>query len=56
MKGVIKFVLLPPVFGGSEIIIHFQEANARLFSNCYNKQDIFLQTNDPGNYLRENIS
>ena len=26
--------------GDSEQIIHFQEAYARLFSNCYNKQDI----------------
>ena len=26
--------------GDSELIIHFQEAYARLFSNCYNKQGI----------------
>ena len=30
---------------GSELIIHFQEANARLFPNCYNKQGI--QSNLP---------
>ena len=26
--------------GDSELIIHFQQAYARLFSNCYNKQGI----------------
>ena len=26
--------------GDSELIIHFQEAYAKLFSNCYNKQGI----------------
>ena len=31
--------------GNSELIIQFQEAYARLFSNCYNKQDI--QSNLP---------
>ena len=31
--------------GDSELIIHFQEAFARLFSSCYNKQDI--QSNLP---------
>ena len=31
--------------GDSELIIHFQEAYARLFPNCYNKQGI--QTNLP---------
>ena len=31
--------------GDSELIIHFQEAYARLFSNCYNKQGI--QSNLP---------
>ena len=31
--------------GDSELIIHFQEAFARPFSNCYNKQDI--QSNLP---------
>ena len=40
--------LVPPVtssIGDSELIIHFQEAYARLFSNCYNKQGI--QSNLP---------
>ena len=40
---------LVPLFiysvGDSEVIIHFQEAYARLFSNCYNKQGI--QSNLP---------
>ena len=31
--------------GDSELIEHFQEAYARLFSNCYNKQGI--QSNLP---------
>ena len=31
--------------GDSDLIIHFQEAHARLFSNCYNKQGI--QSNLP---------
>ena len=31
--------------GDSELIIHFQEAYARLFPNCYNKQGI--QSNLP---------
>ena len=31
--------------GDSELIIHFQEAYERLFSNCYNKQAI--QSNMP---------
>ena len=31
--------------GGFELVIHFQEAYARLFSNCYNKQGI--QSNLP---------
>ena len=31
--------------GDSELIIHFQEGYARLFSNCYNKQSI--QSNLP---------
>ena len=30
---------------GFELIIHFQEAHARLFSNCYNKEGI--QSNLP---------
>ena len=36
-------VLVPLVtssIGDSELIIHFQEAYARLFPNCYNKQGI----------------
>ena len=32
--------LLSSSIGDSELIVHFQEAYARLFSNCYNKQDI----------------
>ena len=28
------------IVGDSELVIHFQEAYARLFSNCYNKQGI----------------
>ena len=32
--------LVTSSIGNSELIIHFQEAYARLFSNCYNKQDI----------------
>ena len=50
--------LVTSSFGDSEQIIHFQEAYARLFLNCYNKQDIhsnFLQANEPGNYLCESI-
>ena len=30
--------LVSSSLGDSELIIHFQEAYARLFSNCYNKQ------------------
>ena len=37
--------LITSSFGNSELIIHFQEAHARLFSNCYNKQSI--QSNLP---------
>ena len=45
----------------SELIMHFQEANARLFPNCYNKQSIqsnlpTFYTNEPRNYLCESIS
>ena len=50
--------------GDSELIIHFQEADARLFSNCFNEQGI--QSNllsyrpmiayEPGNYLCKSIS
>ena len=32
--------LVTSCVGDSELIIHFQEAYARLFSNCYNKQGI----------------
>ena len=32
--------LVTSSIGDSELIIHFQEAYARLFSNCYNKQGI----------------
>ena len=42
-------------------IKHFQEAYARLFPNCYNKQGIqsklaFLHTNEPENYSRTSIA
>ena len=45
MKGVIWISLVTSSIGDSELIIHFQEACARLFSNCYNKQSI--QSNLP---------
>ena len=32
--------LVTSSIGDSELIIHFQEAYARFFSNCYNKQGI----------------
>ena len=32
--------LVTSSIGNSELIIHFQEAYARFFSNCYNKQGI----------------
>ena len=32
--------LVTSSIGDSELIIHFQEAYARLFSNCYNNQGI----------------
>ena len=32
--------LVTSSIGDSELIIHFQGANARLFPNCYNKQGI----------------
>ena len=37
--------LVTSSIGDSELIIHFQEAYARLFPNCYNKQGI--QSNFP---------
>ena len=37
--------LVASIIGDSELIIHFQEAYARLFPNCYNKQGI--QSNLP---------
>ena len=37
--------LVTSSIGDSELIIHFQEAQARLFPNCYNKQGI--QSNLP---------
>ena len=37
--------LVTSSIGDSELIIHFQEAYARLLSNCYNKQGI--QSNLP---------
>ena len=37
--------LVTSSIGDSELIIHFQEAYARLFPNCYNKQGI--QSNLP---------
>ena len=44
MKGVIWFLVTSSV-GDSELIIHFQDAYARPFSNYYNKQCI--QSNLP---------
>ena len=35
--------LVTSSIGDSELIIHFKEAYARLFTNCYNKQG-FSQT------------
>ena len=55
-EGCALFPLVTYSIGDSELIIHFQEAYARLFPNCYNKQGIqsnlhtFLHTNEPGNY------
>ena len=45
MKGVILVLLVTSSIGDSELITHFQEAYARLFPNCYNKQGI--QSNMP---------
>ena len=39
-KGCDLVPLVTSSIGDSELIIHFQEASARLFSNCYNKQGI----------------
>ena len=52
--------LVTPNMGDSELIIHIQEAYARLFSNCYNKQGIqsnmLFQANEPGNiFMRKYI-
>ena len=53
--------LITSSIGDSEIIIHFQEAYARLLPNCYNKRVFgvklaFLHANISGNYLCENRS
>ena len=44
-EGCALVPLVISSIGDSELIIHFQEAYARLFPNCYNKQGI--QTNLP---------
>ena len=44
-EGCALVPLVTSSIGDSELIIHFQEAYARLFSNCYNKQGI--QSNLP---------
>ena len=44
-EGCALVLLLISSMGDSELIIHFQEAYARLSSNCYNKQGI--QSNLP---------
>ena len=44
-EGCVLVPLVTSSIGGSELIIHFQEAYARLFPNCYNKQGI--QSNLP---------
>ena len=61
MKGVILVTLVTSSTGDSELIIHFQQACARLFPNCYNKQGIqsnlpSYTPNEPGNYLCESVS
>ena len=44
-EGCALVPLVTSSIGGSELIIHFQEAYARLFLNCFNKQGI--QSNLP---------
>ena len=44
-EGCALVPLVTSSIGDSELIIHFQEAYARLFPNCYNKQGI--QSNLP---------
>ena len=44
-EGCALVSLVTSSIGDSELIIHFQEAYARLFPNCYNKQGI--QSNLP---------
>ena len=44
-EGCDSVPLVTSSIGDSELIIHFQEAYARFFSNCHNKQDI--QSNLP---------
>ena len=39
-EGCDSVPLVTSSVGDSELIIHFQEAYAKLFSNCYNKQGI----------------
>ena len=38
--ALVPLVTCTSSIGDSELIIHFQEAYARLFPNCYNKQGI----------------
>ena len=47
MQRLTCHTLVTSSVGDSELIIHFQEVYARLFSNCYNKQGI--QSNLPMN-------
>ena len=44
-EGCDLVLLFTSSIGDSEVIIHFQEAYAKLFSNCYNNQGI--QSNLP---------
>ena len=39
-EGCALVPLVTPNIGDYELIIHFQKEYARLFPNCYNKQDI----------------
>ena len=62
-EGCDLIPLVTSSIGDSELIIHFQEAYARFFPNCYmyNKQGIqsnlpSYTPNEPGNYLCESIS
>ena len=57
-EGCALVPLVTSSIGDSELIIHFQEAYARFFPNCYNKQGIQsnLPSNETGNCLCESIS